>query len=69
LEIIGADRFNTITMTVRASRVSNGRVSMRLWSIDDNEKISRYSGNEIIEEFKIYILNSAYNVFISILAA
>ena len=64
-DIFGAERLNTSTGVAIASRISNGRVSIPLWSVHrGGGEIIRNFGNHVMEELEIYIIDSAnYNFF------
>jgi hypothetical protein len=59
-ELLGLISYNTETGDVALPRISNGRVSIPMWIVDESsDSLSRYSGNHTVEFFEIIVCNSA----------
>ena len=59
-ELLGCIKVNIETEDVTLPRISNGRVSIPMWIVNESSNsVSRYSGNHTVEFLEIMICNSA----------
>jgi uncharacterized lipoprotein YehR (DUF1307 family) len=56
--LVGVQSVNTAEKSVTLSRVLNGSVTVPMWKVDKDGKMTRYSGNDTLDMVVVAITNS-----------